>query len=108
MGSLGHVEWILSGKRENRINAIARILTLSGKIDTIPVNSNSLYTAQYLQPVAQQTQQIVNAIFQNNPELAARWTRETNSNTQLVSHTVSNQKILAVTFEVIALVTSGI
>jgi OOP family OmpA-OmpF porin len=89
--SVKAAEWINSGTLDKRIQAIGGILALSGQISNLPANPQSLYTAQYLQPVAQQTQAIIAAIKADNPELAAKW--KGNTETKLVSNTISDAQV---------------
>jgi hypothetical protein len=46
-----------SGELNQRIEAIAAILTLAGRLPNLPKNLDTLYTPQYLDPVAQTTAQ---------------------------------------------------
>ena len=64
-------EWMQSGALQQRIEAIAGILTLAGKIDEIPNHSN-LYTAEHLTPAVNRTQDLIKTISQDNPELAQK------------------------------------
>lgn len=64
-------EWMQSGVLEQRINAIASILALAGKIDDIPSDTD-LFTAEYLTPAANRTNRLIETIEQDNPELAAK------------------------------------
>ncbi len=66
--------WMDSGLLEQRIEAIAAILALSGRIDAIPSNAQNLFTAEYLAPIATQTSKMIAAIAADDPELAAKLT----------------------------------
>ncbi|MDY7012176.1 MAG: phosphate ABC transporter substrate-binding/OmpA family protein [Cyanobacteriota bacterium] len=63
-------DWMESGTLEKRIGAIAGVLVLSGRLDGVPSDPASLFTAQYLSPVATQTAKLIHAIAADNPELA--------------------------------------
>jgi len=64
-------QWIESGILDKRISSIAGILALSGKISSIPPNPAALYDGQYLNPIAEQTETIIDLIAADNPELAS-------------------------------------
>ncbi|MEM8721633.1 MAG: OmpA family protein [Cyanobacteria bacterium P01_G01_bin.39] len=68
--SLEAAQWMQSGALEQRIEAIASILTLAGKIDYIPPDSSSLFTAEHLTPAVNRTNRLIKEISQDNPELA--------------------------------------
>ncbi|MDY6781051.1 MAG: phosphate ABC transporter substrate-binding/OmpA family protein [Cyanobacteriota bacterium] len=63
-------DWMESGTLEKRIGAISSILVLSGRLDGVPSNPASLYTSQYLAPVATQTATLIDFIAADNPQLA--------------------------------------
>ncbi|NEO87620.1 MAG: OmpA family protein [Spirulina sp. SIO3F2] len=63
-------KWMNSGELNQRIEAIAAILTLAGRLPNAPRPAPELYTAQYLDPVAQSTAQLLQIIAKDNPELA--------------------------------------
>ena len=64
-------DWMNSGTLEKRMKAIAGILTLSGQIENLPGNPETLYDSQYLAPIAEQTATIIDSIAADNPELAS-------------------------------------
>ena len=63
--------WMQSGVLQQRIKAIASILTLAGKIDEIP-SDTSLFTAEHLTPAVKRTNRLIEAIAEDNPDLAAK------------------------------------
>jgi len=64
--------WIKDGTLEQRINATAAVLTLSGQLNQVPENATSLYTDTYISEAAQNTQILIELINLDNPELAKR------------------------------------
>ena len=78
-------DWMNTGTLEKRIKAIAGILTLSGRINTIPDNPQALYDSQYLAPIAEQTANIIDSIAADNPELASLLKGKPDSPTKQVS-----------------------
>ncbi|MEM7757592.1 MAG: OmpA family protein [Cyanobacteria bacterium P01_A01_bin.40] len=70
--SLEAAQWMQSGALQQRIKAIASILTLAGRIDQIPPDSNRLFTAEHLTPAVNRTNRLIKAIAQDNPELAQK------------------------------------
>ncbi|MGB0562686.1 MAG: phosphate ABC transporter substrate-binding/OmpA family protein [Spirulinaceae cyanobacterium] len=64
--------WMNSGELAQRIEAIAAILALANRLPSVPQNIAELYTAQYIEPVAQNTAQLLETIAQNDPDLAKR------------------------------------
>lgn len=71
--------WISDGTLEKRINSTAAVLTLSGKLNQVPDNVASLYTAQYISEAAKNTQLLIDLISLDNPELAKRLMGEGNT-----------------------------
>jgi outer membrane protein OmpA-like peptidoglycan-associated protein len=65
-------QWMSSGELEQRMQAIAAILALAGRIPNPPQQMSNLYTAQYLEPIAQNTANLLAMIAQDDPELAAQ------------------------------------
>ncbi|MGD1922553.1 MAG: ABC transporter substrate-binding protein, partial [Pleurocapsa sp.] len=84
-------DWMSSGTLDKRINSIAGILALSGKINNIPDNPQDLYNAQYLAPIAQQTARIIDSISEDNPELASLLKGKSNTAIKQVSATQVQQ-----------------
>ncbi len=65
-------EWMESGQLAKRIKSISSILALAGKAAPVIENPQSLFSAQYLTPVAQRTEKLIQAIAADNPQLAKR------------------------------------
>ncbi len=65
-------QWMRSGVLQQRIEAISSILTLAGKIDNIPSETN-LFTAEHLTPAANRTSRLIEVIEEDNPQLAAKF-----------------------------------
>lgn len=70
--SLEANQWMQSGVLQQRIEAIASILALAGKIDNIPSDTN-LFTAKHLTPAVNRTNRLIETIKQDNPDLAAKF-----------------------------------
>jgi len=86
-------DWMESGTFSKRIGAIAGILTLSGRISNLPTNPGELFTAQFLNPAANQTATLIKMIAEDNPELASRL--KGSSSATLVAHVSDAQVKLA-------------
>ncbi len=65
-------DWMQSGTLDKRIGSIAGILVLAGRLPAPPATPQTLYTADHLTAVAQQTASSLNLVAQDNPELAQR------------------------------------
>lgn len=63
-------KWMEDGTLKQRINAISSVLVLSGQLDTIPADPEELYTAQPLVTAAENTQQLINLVQKDDPQLA--------------------------------------
>ena len=85
--------WMNSGILEKRIQAIAGILALSGRINAIPSNPKALYDSQYLAPIAKQTATIIDSIAADNPELALLLQGKSDSPIKQVSNAQVQQAI---------------
>ena len=83
--------WMSSGILSRRINAIAGILALSGKTNSIPERPQDLYNDSYLAPIAQQTTKIIDSIAQDDPELASLLQGKSNIAIEPVSATQIQQ-----------------
>lgn len=64
--------WMADGTLQRRISAIAAVLVLSGRLDEIPANPESLFTAEFLREAVQNTETLIDLVRQDNPELAER------------------------------------
>lgn len=70
--SLEANQWMQSGALQQRIEAIAGILTLAGKVDQFPLDSKSLFTSKHLTPAVSRTSRLLKAIAKDNPEVAQK------------------------------------
>ena len=70
--SLEAQQWMKTGILQTRIEAIAAILALAGKIDDIPADTNALFTAEYLTPAVERTNHLLEIVAADNPELAKK------------------------------------
>ena len=68
--------WISDGTLEKRIGSTAAVLVLSGRLDTVPQNINDLFTNQYINKAASNTQTLIDLVKLDNPDLAKRLTGE--------------------------------
>ncbi|AFY38623.1 OmpA/MotB domain protein [[Leptolyngbya] sp. PCC 7376] len=64
--------WIQAGTLEQRIGSTAAVLVLSGKLNQVPTDINSLFTDEYVNKAALNTQTLIDLIKVDNPELADR------------------------------------
>ncbi|RZM82538.1 OmpA family protein [Leptolyngbya iicbica] len=64
--------WMTDGTLQRRIEAIAAVLVLSGRLNDLPSNPADLFTAAYLSDAAQNTQTLIELVRADNPELAER------------------------------------
>jgi len=62
--------WMTDGTLQRRIEAIAAVLVLSGRLNDLPVNPETLFTDQFLRESAQNTQTLIDLVRADNPELA--------------------------------------
>ncbi|MEO0534208.1 MAG: OmpA family protein [Cyanobacteria bacterium P01_A01_bin.123] len=65
-------DWMQDGTLKTRIEAIAAVLVLSGRMNSIPSNPEELYTADYLTKAATNTNTLIELVRADNPELADR------------------------------------
>lgn len=64
--------WMVDGTLKRRIEAIAAVLVLSGRLDEVPSNPENLFTDEFLHEAAQNTQTLIELVRADNPELAER------------------------------------
>lgn len=64
--------WMTDGTLQRRIEAIAAVLVLSGRLNDIPSSPEALFTDEYLRESAQNTQTLIELVRADNPELAER------------------------------------
>ncbi|MBW4552093.1 MAG: OmpA family protein [Aphanocapsa sp. GSE-SYN-MK-11-07L] len=62
--------WLKNGQLAKQIDATAAVLTLSGKLDQVPPQSTALFTAQLIEPAANNTEQLIKLVRAANPKLA--------------------------------------
>jgi outer membrane protein OmpA-like peptidoglycan-associated protein len=64
--------WMTDGTMQRRIEAIAAVLVLSGRLNEVPPAPDSLFVADFLNEAAQNTQTLIELVRADNPELAER------------------------------------
>lgn len=64
--------WMTDGTLQRRIEAIAAVLVLSGRLNDVPSDPAALFTDEYLRESAQNTQTLIELVRADNPELAER------------------------------------
>lgn len=64
--------WMTDGTLKRRIEAIAAVLVLSGRLNDLPGEIESLFTSDYLREAAQNTQTLIELVRADNPDLAER------------------------------------
>ena len=62
--------WMTDGTLQRRIEAIAAVLVLSGRLNDVPGNPETFFTDQFLRESAQNTQTLIDLVRADNPELA--------------------------------------
>ncbi|WP_315790594.1 phosphate ABC transporter substrate-binding/OmpA family protein [Fischerella sp. JS2] len=65
--------WMKDGTLEKRINSTAAVLALVGKMNQVPQNSKEMFTSQFMAKAAQNTQNLIQQVRIDNPELADRF-----------------------------------
>jgi len=63
-------KWMTDGTLDTRINATAAVLVLSGKLNNVPDNPNQLYSSQFINKAAANTETLISLVRADNPELA--------------------------------------
>ncbi|MGD1941167.1 MAG: OmpA family protein [Leptolyngbyaceae cyanobacterium] len=64
--------WMTDGTLQRRIEAIAAVLVLSGRLNDVPSSPETLFTEVHLQEAAQNTQTLIDLVRSDNPDLAER------------------------------------
>lgn len=64
--------WMQDGTLKTRIEAIAAVLVLSGRLNSVPANPEALYAVDYLTKAAANTNTLIELVRADNPELADR------------------------------------
>lgn len=70
--SLEAKNWMSDGTLKKRINSTAAVLALTGRIKQVPQNPQNLFTYQFLDRAASNTQKLISSVRNDNPELADR------------------------------------
>ena len=65
-------DWMTSETLDKRIGALAGILALSGRLDEIPPDFKTLYSADFIKSAASKTNKLIEMVGLDNPELAMR------------------------------------
>ncbi|MHC5717001.1 MAG: ABC transporter substrate-binding protein, partial [Nostoc sp.] len=65
-------EWLTNGTLEKRIGSTAAVLTLAGKLNQVPENPKDLFTSQFITKAATNSQNLIDLVRADNPELADR------------------------------------
>ncbi len=64
--------WFEDGTLDRRINSTAAVLTLAGRLNTVPEAPSALYTDVFLERAARNNETLIELIRADNPELADR------------------------------------
>ncbi len=64
--------WMAEGTLRRRIEATAAVLVLSGRLNAVPAEPETLYSSQFLSKAAANTQTLIDLVRADNPELADR------------------------------------
>ncbi|WP_239651663.1 hypothetical protein [Neosynechococcus sphagnicola] len=64
--------WMTDGTLKRRMNAIAAVLTLSGRLNQVPPDPASLFTSRFLTSAANNTQTLISLVRADSPDLADR------------------------------------
>ncbi|MEH2420630.1 MAG: OmpA family protein [Nostoc sp.] len=67
-------DWLTNGTLEKRIGSTAAVLTLAGKLNQVPENPKDLFTSQFITKAASNSQNLIDLVRADNPELADRLT----------------------------------
>ncbi|WP_421655597.1 OmpA family protein [Leptothermofonsia sp. ETS-13] len=65
-------EWMTKGTLTRRINSTAAVLTLTGRLNQLPEQPDSLFTNQFITKAANNTKTLIDLVRADNPELADR------------------------------------
>ena len=66
--------WMSDGTLEEKINSTAAVLTLAGRIQQMPQSAKNLFTSQFLETAASNTQNLISSIQKERPELVDKLT----------------------------------
>lgn len=64
--------WMAEGTLKRRIEAIAAVLVLSGRLNQVPPDPESLFVGDFITKAATNTQTLIEMVRADNPELADR------------------------------------
>jgi len=64
--------WMTDGTLQRRIEAIAAVLVLSGRLNDVPANPETLFNGDFLREAAKNTETLIELVRADNPELAER------------------------------------
>jgi OOP family OmpA-OmpF porin len=64
--------WMMEGTLTRRMEAIAAVLVLSGRLNEVPSHPEALFTDIFLSEAAQNTQTLIELVRADNPDLAER------------------------------------
>lgn len=64
--------WMTDGTLEKRLGSTAAILTLAGRINQVSQTPKKLFTSQFIAQAASNTQNLINLVRTDNPQLANR------------------------------------
>lgn len=67
-------DWLTNGTLEKRIGSTAAVLTLAGKLNQVPENPKDLFTSEFITKAANNSQNLIELVRADNPELADRLT----------------------------------
>ena len=67
-------DWLTNGTLEKRIGSTAAVLTLAGKLNQVPENPKDLFTSEFITKAASNSQNMIDLVRADNPELADRLT----------------------------------
>lgn len=66
--------WMSDGTLEEKINSTAAVLTLTGRMQQVPQTTRNLFTSQFLESAASNTQKLIDSIHKERPELVNKLT----------------------------------
>ncbi|WYL98404.1 MAG: phosphate ABC transporter substrate-binding/OmpA family protein [Gloeotrichia echinulata CP02] len=64
--------WLTDETLNKRIDSTAAVLTLAAKITQVPQNPRELYSAEFIAKAAESTQNLINLVHADNPDLAKK------------------------------------
>ena len=94
--------WLSDGTLAQRIESTAAILTLSNRLEGVPVEPADLYSEQFVVEAANNTQALIDLVEADNPELAAKLagtsptvlpTKQTPSDSQKAGTDIGNLQV---------------